>query len=224
MPENLTGSEGTTYTQSHVKAQGLSRRLAKKQLRRPRNREYSEDDIERLLAIKHARKVTLPEVHAMAVRAELAARRTQGHLDRICAALVLEPPKGPLSTEELRALWVRVNRDLRRRRPFSLEEIETWTKQFVAIDEAVLHGLRRHTENEQPWLPFVRLGMRIMGEQSIGRMTVSAKYTLQAFDYARRNLRNAAFTYSAETQGMYRTRKAFLQTDDQRILSLAHQP
>ena len=160
----------------------------------------------------------------MAVRAELAARRTQGHLDRLCAALMLEQPRGPLSVEELRALWVHVNRDLRRRRRFSLEEIEAWTKRFMSIDEAVFHGLRRHTENEQPWLPFIRLGLRIMEEQSIERMNISTKYVLQAFDYARRNLRNAAFTYSAETQGMYRTRKAFLQTDDQRLLSLAHQP
>ena len=132
--------------------QGLSRRLAKKQLKGTRAWNYSDEEIERVLAIKHSKKATLPEVHAMAVRAELAARRTQGHLDRLCAALMLEQPRGPLSVEELRALWVHVNRDLRRRRRFSLEEIEAWTKRFMSIDEAVFHGLRRHTENEQPWL------------------------------------------------------------------------
>ena len=137
--------------------------------------------------------------------------------------LGIHTPKLDLEKENVLALLWKAEKDLKGE-TLSIEEIHGWCQTFLAIHEEFFELVEHYAQHPEPWKPFLLLAQKAHMDCPIpsaeyGYEVVATRAELQV---ARRNLRQAAWSYTTKRRGYHYAAKEFPETDHNIITHLLH--
>jgi predicted DNA-binding transcriptional regulator AlpA len=173
---------------------------------------YSEAEVYALLELR-MRRLDMPSIAAMALRAQATSRTANDRLGQICQLLGIQD--GHLGTDEesIFNLYVRVRAALR-------EDLSTWKTGAIMewaatinlIDEAYLELVEHYTTGDSPWEFFLQLANDVMMFRDKGT-DPNLDFAFSCMDAARRNLRCVSYFYVLRRHGYRVANRTFAKNE-----------
>jgi excisionase family DNA binding protein len=172
---------------------------------------------------KRGERTTLEELHAQLLQAKVTICTLERRIQTLEFALGITASKIETSKDEILTLLWKAEEALQVSR-LGLEEIHDWCKSFMGIHEEFFELVEHYAQHPEPWKPFLLLSQKAHEDcptpgpdQDYDTVTVSAE-----LEVARRNLRQAAWSYVAKRRGYTFAAREFPETDHDVITHLLH--
>jgi hypothetical protein len=169
---------------------------------------YNEAEVYALLELR-MRRLDMPSVAAMALRAQAASRTAGDRLAQICNLLGINDTKLGTDEESIFDLYVRVRAATREDHgTWETGAVMEWAATLNTIDEAYLELLAHHTMGDSPWEYFLLLANKVMLHRGTAT-DANLDFAFSCMDAARRNLRCVAYFYVLRRHGHRIANKTF---------------
>jgi hypothetical protein len=163
------------------------------------------------LAEVRGKKLTLPEVAGLALRAYALSKGNDQVIQELCHLLGVNHHALETTQEAVLALYLRARDTLTDLEQPDAEQVLEWARIFLAMNEGYLKLTEDHTANETPWQPFLAAAQKL-SEEAPRHLFGARKELESAYGYleaARRHLRHLAYFYVRDKSGARTANKAF---------------
>jgi hypothetical protein len=170
---------------------------------------YDAEEVSELAELRK-KKISLPEVAAMAQRAHMQSLRQEKLTRQLMTAIGADIPNLPLDREYIVSLWYKLLDDLQAPRRHTLREVLEWSGIFSSLGEEHLQAIETFVGIEEPWKPFAELSMRLYAESPTNlRNDPASDSVYRLLNVARDKLRHTMKIYMALKKGTVLANKMF---------------
>jgi hypothetical protein len=172
--------------------------------KKPRGpKHFPVNEVAALAEVRH-KKMDLPAVAALSMRAFVIAKANERRLDELFRLLGLRRKVLGTTTTEVVEVYEKAAAALEVERMPLIHELEDWAATFFAIDEAYLRLVISCTASEEPWKVFLDLATKYANNRKFEYFDAvpELRAAYDQLEAARRNLRMVAYMFCRETKGV----------------------
>lgn len=165
------------------------------------NARYKRSEVNALAEIRE-KKLSLPQVAAMAQRAYVSSRALETRVERLLEVMNIDIPRLPLDKQSVQSMYVHIE-DTLAMDPLILspEDVYEWAKRLYGMGEEYFGLIEKYCGDNEPWQKPLKLARKISLDAPNAHIDRQSDEAYSRFEFARKSLRHAAYFYVREGHG-----------------------